>query len=1791
MSLRRNEEKLELPPLKQHVPSSFNSHQDYEFASDGDAHDWLILANCQERVISFTGVIDLKSFGITPHMCRTLAKRLSKVSSEVHTIDLSANPIRMQGLVQLSEPISRFTRLSKLNLSSCMLSFSKSSASSNGEEAQLLKNFFDDVISPSLNLTILNLSKNNLGADGLKALHQTSSRRLLSNLTDLDISTCNLDHNSSFYTKQLLSNLSSLTRLNLADNSIRKTAAADVIAGLYKCTSLQVLDLSFNGFGGEKAAELLAKYLSKACVDNLRRINLSHNRFELVLSRDVPLTSSHRCGASECQIYLLASLYLARYSKSKQSYENVEFLESALDKYCKVGGMYEGMLASGQFRGSLATILSKLKRSSPLRLEFIDLSGNMLSNEAECLVSYLFSTLADGFRSPVDNFSNVTTKENSNFVWLESRADNSFPITSLRVNGYPVLRASPNKILCHNQKDFDPESVLPISVEFKCEVVSNVSKRVSTQISEEINRLQTRYDTVGDSCLTTKAIVEAVHVLTIKRDSDPLRFWDETILSVIERLHDQPFLHVKSDPPPNEVHEKPVKENNMQELLLLSLSNSFYKKHRQRVSRWFDVRKKLNFVDQDGRLPMADPLGLEVVPPAIPGLPSFACAQHVSILSKTCGEFVVAHAIDNSGSYLQHPLFYEGIPAPPNSMMMRSLEYRGDVLGVANLAVRYETSERFWNSLNKLRESLPSHRDNIFLASIDCPDMLVIGETFEFAYEYLDTESRIPDSFHSDYFALFKCNHKDEDVFDVKEDILLCKIRPPHPQRAQVQLRHVRWTPGTYRIVLFFMNSDTVIGRSPDFIVKFATASMSCAPEITLKAKQLEVQYSLDYPRCMHPDTDWIGVFPRDSNVHSEQDALFKCKVPPKNAGSAFMAINNLPVDEHYDVTYIQRIQDERIILGKTTIKVVPNPPEVQIKFERTSHRNQNDRNVRFYLSCSFDDMQEERNLIHNELMPRLRQFADAARVSITVVDLRFGVSEQMSGDLNQTLASSSRNLIEICLDELEKCLPYFLCFLGNIYGRVPKSIPSASAKSYPWLTDRRFHNMSIGFGARLSLTEMEVTNAILVQATNSPQARFYFRDQSYAHGRGSAFADSSDGSRLAMNSLKSRIRKAVDLSASKEPDRCMRIHQYFDPRSLLPVMQRDIIEIVEADFGDHPQESEAFWKDLRAVSSQHLHKLASQRDVHVRKLTELQAELDKWLGHEDVGNKVVVYGAKGSGKSCVLSYWLDKQMARFDKAATTNMEKNHYFQYFTHEGEETVVSIMAISCGLHHQLRRGYDVLRMITLNLRQRFEFKFEDENLKDEYITKALKDVLDSFPPHYNLIFALDGLDHLISPVNSVSWMPNTENHNVKWVVSTSDPNMTKLLCSSERKFLCIELEEFDEEQRRGMMESFTERYYIKMDQEVTESLLQLETFAVPENVQIFLDVLKLADDADGRKLLLDELLTMQTLPQYTSSLLGLYRQRQPKIDHFFHFLCLSETGLFENELCALMNVPLDMSCLSWLEMLDLVREVCYTYDGVWKMFDQSFARIYMQTAMSPSSRNEHLKLMETFFESMPTCNRKMDEFPFVLEKLGNQQGLEKLIIDIPFFLRMYSDPMRRLQYLRYVKDLGKTKDDLLLKLRDHFEDHFSISNRWFSNASLHSTTTVLHHELNPVIYQSEEQLMYFVDVIFHLSSLFEMYGRHEECIRDLEAGLKCLYGTADIFQIPSIHKQECRFPHKVVLFLSRLARLYTLHLRAMYDFWWGVDLARNIKNKVRKRHPLPPRPSSRSLSRFHPPAPYP
>jgi nephrocystin-3 len=168
-------------------------------------------------------------------------------------------------------------------------------------------------------------------------------------------------------------------------------------------------------------------------------------------------------------------------------------------------------------------------------------------------------------------------------------------------------------------------------------------------------------------------------------------------------------------------------------------------------------------------------------------------------------------------------------------------------------------------------------------------------------------------------------------------------------------------------------------------------------------------------------------------------------------------------------------------------------------------------RTVRVFLSSTFRDFAEERDLLLKKIFPELRRRCRERQVELVDVDLSWGTTEEWA---------QQGKVLPICLAEIDRSRPFFMGFLGERYDWAPEKdqYDLSLLLEQPWLDEHR--------GGK-SVTELEILHGVLNNPAMEDRAFFYFRDPAYAESKGGAYLSEGSREKASLDALKERIRRS----------------------------------------------------------------------------------------------------------------------------------------------------------------------------------------------------------------------------------------------------------------------------------------------------------------------------------------------------------------------------------------------------------------------------------------------------------------------------------------------------------------------------------------------------------------------------------------------------------------------------------------------------------------------------------------
>ena len=261
---------------------------------------------------------------------------------------------------------------------------------------------------------------------------------------------------------------------------------------------------------------------------------------------------------------------------------------------------------------------------------------------------------------------------------------------------------------------------------------------------------------------------------------------------------------------------------------------------------------------------------------------------------------------------------------------------------------------------------------------------------------------------------------------------------------------------------------------------------------------------------------------------------------------------------------------------------------------------------ARIFLSSTFRDFGEERDLLVRRVFPALRARLKERFVELVDVDLRWGITAEQA---------ERGEVLPICLAEIDRARPYFIGMLGERYGWIPPADAYAAdlLERQGWLDQHR--------GGK-SVTELEILHGVLNDPAMAGRGFFYFRAKAYAERKGGDYLAASPEDAVRQADLKARI------SESGFP-----VAQYSDPEDLASRLEQDHWQILDAAY-PADQVPDAFEREGR----RHAAYAAPRRRLYLGGEHYIAA-LDTALA--DHAQRVLIEGASGGGKSALLANWL----------------------------------------------------------------------------------------------------------------------------------------------------------------------------------------------------------------------------------------------------------------------------------------------------------------------------------------------------------------------------------------------------------------------------------------------------------------------------------------------------------------------------------------------------------------------
>eukprot|EP00026_Physarum_polycephalum_P001372 Phypoly_transcript_01373.p1 GENE.Phypoly_transcript_01373~~Phypoly_transcript_01373.p1 ORF type:complete len:313 (-),score=44.44 Phypoly_transcript_01373:1808-2746(-) len=290
---------------------------------------------------------------------------------------------------------------------------------------------------------------------------------------------------------------------------------------------------------------------------------------------------------------------------------------------------------------------------------------------------------------------------------------------------------------------------------------------------------------------------------------------------------------------------------------------------------------------------------------------------------------------------------------------------------------------------------------------------------------------------------------------------------------------------------------------------------------------------------------------------------------------------------------------------------------------------------VRVFLSSTFVDMHQEREIIMRKVMVALNKYCYQRGVTLTYIDMRWGITSEMVNNQSLTIVR--------CLQEVDNSRPYFVCTIGQRYGWHQEQVGKDALLTSTFKTAEQDFAWISNYQTK-SVTELEIRSGFLLHPYPSlPKGHsfFYLRDRSFlstiAPDKLQGWAESQPYPQEKLKELIAEIKKEADKGT------CL-LREYQKPDDLETILLADLKAAIDRDFPLLP-ETESLLNRYHFEHENYAHQLCT---VYVPRPSHMQTlEKQTLISDGASGNFVMVTGESGSGKSALLANWEQQEKAK----------------------------------------------------------------------------------------------------------------------------------------------------------------------------------------------------------------------------------------------------------------------------------------------------------------------------------------------------------------------------------------------------------------------------------------------------------------------------------------------------------------------------------------------------------------
>lgn len=551
---------------------------------------------------------------------------------------------------------------------------------------------------------------------------------------------------------------------------------------------------------------------------------------------------------------------------------------------------------------------------------------------------------------------------------------------------------------------------------------------------------------------------------------------------------------------------------------------------------------------------------------------------------------------------------------------------------------------------------------------------------------------------------------------------------------------------------------------------------------------------------------------------------------------------------------------------------------------------------VFIFVSSTFNDMHAERDYLVKNVFPELSEWCERRKLRMVDIDLRWGVTE--------TDATQNKNVVNVCLNRIDECRPFFLCFLGQRYGWVPerKDVSPKTLERFPGLEE------TMNRGA--SVTELEILHSLISPFHSehtienkkyhpTEYSFFYFRDEAYINDLPKAlpylrriYSDLEEEDVPTRDALKDK-REALN----KQIGDTKRPHHIYHARWSQDLKTPEIAIPLQcpATIAENQQKWREDWKKYANVHVTGLDveknpdEVSKAREFNERvtkgRLSNLKCEGEK-LGdtiieelkrsiaqrfpdHQEIESpqelqkeidqqeQFVFINSEGfikrTGDFDELDEYVESSSNKlFILTAEAGMGKsmllaNWVDNYRTTIQDESTHSVHFRFIGVSDGSNTVYSLLRLLLRELKGVGD-QIDDEIPKDpEMLRRAFPGFLKKIGLKRKVVIVLDALNQLELGLSDLDWLPKQLPDGIKLIVSfkrgNKDAEKLYTRFAKDKRVQMAGVKPFeDRTDRRKLIEAYFSQYLKDLDQRHIDLLIDSEAACNPLYLKVVLSELR-------------------------------------------------------------------------------------------------------------------------------------------------------------------------------------------------------------------------------------------------------------------------------------------------------------------------------------------------------------